>query len=361
MKAERMIVTTTDTVPGWELDSVLGPICAHVVAGTGFISDFGAGISDVFGGRSGGYQKQLEAITEEAISALSEKALALGADCVIGLRTDQDEISGKGKQMFMVTATGTAVKARKLERAGTEMGDSLWAVSAQDLDTGCELRLLMASVKDNPEARLNEVQRAVLLRTRNSSIGPALLRSYDIRLQRFPDADWVGSDTLFLHRYFRVLDRTAAIEIIYYGIATYSSLRAELSSMVVENLLFDFRSISRLLEHADFGVRRTALGLCLAFQPTYVAQDVESLMLLAEKVRSAFPCRAQRVEEKGLLSRSVREKWLCECGTRFDTESDRCTTCGRDLCGFYCNELTPASVIESLRQRSTTLGAVLRG
>ena len=51
------------------------------------------------------------------------RAKALGANAVVGLKIEFDEISGKGKSMFMVTAYGTAViispeveKIKKTER-----------------------------------------------------------------------------------------------------------------------------------------------------------------------------------------------------------------------------------------------------
>ena len=84
-----------------KIESYLGPISAHIVAGTGFFSDFTAGFSDIFGGRSQSYQKQLSAINEEAVELLKKKAILLGGTAIVGLHIDHDEISGKAKQMFM--------------------------------------------------------------------------------------------------------------------------------------------------------------------------------------------------------------------------------------------------------------------
>lgn len=39
-------------------------------------------------------------IYKEAIETLSDRAQRLGANCIVGLRTDIDEISGKGTQML---------------------------------------------------------------------------------------------------------------------------------------------------------------------------------------------------------------------------------------------------------------------
>ena len=50
----------------------------------------------------------MEELYDEALDEISEKAQLLGANAVLGLRIDMDNISGKGMSMFMITATGTA-------------------------------------------------------------------------------------------------------------------------------------------------------------------------------------------------------------------------------------------------------------
>ena len=107
-------MTTTSSIDGWEIVDYLGMVSAHVVAGTNIFSDIFAGLSDVFGGRSETYQNQLSAINNEAIHLLRQKTAVLGGNLILGIRIDHDEISGKGKSMFMVTAAGTAVNAHRL-------------------------------------------------------------------------------------------------------------------------------------------------------------------------------------------------------------------------------------------------------
>ena len=81
-----------------------------MVIGTGFFSDFIATFSDFFGGMSGTYREQMDTLYERAYDAISQKARTAGANAILGFKMDFDEISGKGKQMFMVSVSGTAVK-----------------------------------------------------------------------------------------------------------------------------------------------------------------------------------------------------------------------------------------------------------
>jgi len=104
-----VLVTTTSTLSNINIVKYLKPVSAHLVAGTGFGSDFLASFTDLVGGRSNSYQKQLTRLYNDAIANLKVAAFEIGANCVLGLSIDMDEISGKGKAMFMLTATGTAV------------------------------------------------------------------------------------------------------------------------------------------------------------------------------------------------------------------------------------------------------------
>ena len=66
-----------------------------------------AGFSDIFGGRSQSYRKQLASLQQEVVAELMLEGKRRGGNWVIGVRVDMDEISGQGKQMFMVTGIGT--------------------------------------------------------------------------------------------------------------------------------------------------------------------------------------------------------------------------------------------------------------
>jgi len=92
-----MLVTTTSTVDGKQVQEYLGVINAQSIIGANIFKDIFAGLRDVFGGRSKTYEKVLEQAKEDALRELSEKAQALGA-------------IGSGGSMLMVIATGTAVR-----------------------------------------------------------------------------------------------------------------------------------------------------------------------------------------------------------------------------------------------------------
>lgn len=105
-----MIITTTTSIEGAHITEYIQLVSANIVIGTNFFSDFAASFTDFFGGRSSTYQRKLDDVYAAAIKEVEEKAAHIGADAVVGLKMDFNEISGKGKTMFMVSAVGTAVK-----------------------------------------------------------------------------------------------------------------------------------------------------------------------------------------------------------------------------------------------------------
>ena len=73
------------------------------------LKDLGAGLRNVFGGRSKGYEEELLRAREEALQEMSQRAQAMGADAVVGVKMDY-EVVGSDNGMLMVTCSGTAVK-----------------------------------------------------------------------------------------------------------------------------------------------------------------------------------------------------------------------------------------------------------
>jgi uncharacterized protein YbjQ (UPF0145 family) len=104
-----MIVTTTSTLQGKEIQEYLGIVSGEVILGANVVRDFLAGITDIIGGRSGAYESKLQEGRELAIREMTEKASRLGANGIIGVDLDFETLR---EGMMMVIATGTAVKVK---------------------------------------------------------------------------------------------------------------------------------------------------------------------------------------------------------------------------------------------------------
>ena len=108
-----MIIATTNYIPGMEVVEYKGLATGEVVAGINVIKDIGAGIRNLFGGRVQGYEDEIIQARAEVLKELEARAEEMGANAVIGVRIDFDALGSDGDNMFLVTATGTAVVVKQ--------------------------------------------------------------------------------------------------------------------------------------------------------------------------------------------------------------------------------------------------------
>jgi uncharacterized protein YbjQ (UPF0145 family) len=110
-----MILSTTDGIQGAVVEEYLGIVTAEVVYGSNALRDFFAGIRDIVGGRTGGYERVFERGHQDAIVELERRADRLGADAVIGIEFDTGSINvDETGALLLITATGTAVRLQAL-------------------------------------------------------------------------------------------------------------------------------------------------------------------------------------------------------------------------------------------------------
>jgi uncharacterized protein YbjQ (UPF0145 family) len=104
-----MIVSTTNQLDGRKVSSYLGIVTGEAIMGANIFRDLFAGIRDIVGGRSQGWEKEIQRAREISLQEMESRAQALGADAILGVDLDY-EVVGKHGSMMMVTASGTAVK-----------------------------------------------------------------------------------------------------------------------------------------------------------------------------------------------------------------------------------------------------------
>jgi len=104
-----MIATTTHSIEGKQITQYLGVVTSQTIIGANFFKDILGGLRDIFGGRSGTYEKVLDEAKGYALSELIQKAKSMGANAVVGIDLDYETVGSNGS-MLMVSASGTAVK-----------------------------------------------------------------------------------------------------------------------------------------------------------------------------------------------------------------------------------------------------------
>lgn len=112
---EKVILTTTPSLEGYEVEKTIEIITSECVYGMNLFKDLFASFSDIFGGRSNTIQNTLKQARVNCLNELKKEAISVGANAVIGVKLDYSEFSGQGKSMLFLVASGTAVVVRKKE------------------------------------------------------------------------------------------------------------------------------------------------------------------------------------------------------------------------------------------------------
>ena len=103
-----MIVTTTNSIEGSPIREYRGIVFGEVITGINVFKDIGAGLRNFFGGRSAGYEEELQNARNAALDEMCRRAERAGANAVVGVDIDY-EVLGTDNGMLMVSASGTAV------------------------------------------------------------------------------------------------------------------------------------------------------------------------------------------------------------------------------------------------------------
>jgi len=108
--AQGLIVTTESVLSGYQVEERIDVITAECVFGMNIFKDFFAGVRDIFGGRSKASQQVLRDARRTCLIELRREALIVGANAIIAVDLDYSEISGDGKSMLFMVASGTACR-----------------------------------------------------------------------------------------------------------------------------------------------------------------------------------------------------------------------------------------------------------
>ncbi len=105
-----MLISTTNELPGYEIEEVFGEVFGLTVRSRNVGSQFGAGLKSMIGGELKGMTKALHDSRQQVIDRMCQEAEAKGGNAIVAMRFDTSEM---GNTWTEICAYGTAVKARK--------------------------------------------------------------------------------------------------------------------------------------------------------------------------------------------------------------------------------------------------------
>lgn len=110
VSVDEFAISTANDIPGFEIIETKGFIYGLTVRSRGAGGQIGAGIKSLFGGEITQYVKMMEESREEALHRAINHAKELGANGIVAIRFDSNEISDVMQEILVY---GTAVVVQK--------------------------------------------------------------------------------------------------------------------------------------------------------------------------------------------------------------------------------------------------------
>ena len=101
------MLTTGFSFEGYHITEYLSIVTGETVMGTGYFSDIGASISDLFGAEASAYSEKLRTAKRDVLNIMIKHSTDLGGNAIIGISYGFMTFSGN---MIGVSVTGTSVK-----------------------------------------------------------------------------------------------------------------------------------------------------------------------------------------------------------------------------------------------------------
>ncbi len=105
-----MIVTTTDYIPGYEIEEIIGVVMGNTVRAKHIGKDILAGLKNIIGGEIEEYTEMLKDARIEAMNRMINEAKKIGANAVINVRFATSQTMAGAAELL---AYGTAVKIKR--------------------------------------------------------------------------------------------------------------------------------------------------------------------------------------------------------------------------------------------------------
>lgn len=103
---EHMLIVTTNGIPGYRIEAVLGQVMGMAARSANFGSNIAAGLRSFGGGELPELTKVVYESRNEVISRTWSECVRRGGNAIVGLRFDTGEL---GKNLTEICAYGTAV------------------------------------------------------------------------------------------------------------------------------------------------------------------------------------------------------------------------------------------------------------
>lgn len=334
-----IIITTTNLIDGAEITQYLGIVNESIVVGTNLFSDLFAGVSDIFGGKSKSYQKELQDLYSYVLDGLIDKAKVKKADAIVGLKIDFDELSGQGKSMFMMNAIGTAVKTIQTNSHPNNQ------IANRVLDRDefeKNKKILQIKEKIRHGEQIEEADFQFILANRI----PACEKSFYTILNNPPEIAYNNNlfnfyRDLFID-YIGLFPYSQKIEMIYPYIEKYENLGSAILELIKEFHIINFSYVKDAITSRETPRQHFVLNFIGFPNESYTPDNIEDYKEIISLIKENIAYNYD--------GSTPNDKWECSCGKKNSPDKQYCSKCLKDVYGFTRDEINPTQAIESIQE-----------
>lgn len=327
-------IVTTPYIEDAKTIKYKGIVTANEVVGVNAISDTIASFSDFFGGMSGEYRSKLDTLKDAVIRMIEQEAKQRGANAVIGFNISFNEVSGKGKQMFMASAVGTAVVVEYKNNNESE-GDEVSSASIAEEDL--QFLLLAQNGVDAMKRFENvpEESKNAIVSIAKKEWLPVIVQYYIDAKKAYDGRSDNKNTPYFVSTYSGNFNIEYLKKLPINEVATdlYSRLNSDDKKYVISLIkAAGIISYKHILDSINSLSVFELLDILNVKKEKYNISDIKYMSQISEYLHN-LPVVAKEGEYKSGMFGKKEIKLLCRCGKPMG-ENGRCTECGRDKYGL---------------------------
>jgi uncharacterized protein YbjQ (UPF0145 family) len=319
-----IIVTTTDCIENHRIAEYIDILRSSSFVGTELA------LTDLFADPTRKYRRKLDTIYDGALQEIRQKALAVGADAVVGVHTDFQEIFSKGKARFLVSVVGTAVRLERKPEKGEELTDNIvtqYRLRRSQLQV--VLRRKLENESFNPDAKDWEN----IIRYALYDLASMLYKRYLVLASETISSVSLVEKKLFLDNFvpfLRGMDYESAAEVVYGDTETAPFVFCK---VVKECNLFYPQKVASIMTSEN---KHTVIALLDSDKPLYTKEDLKYMISIAEYLDN-LPDTGRYIEGRDGLFAKSGTLLVCERGHTSAVELGGHCTCQLEGSGAICN------------------------
>lgn len=296
-----IIVTTTDRIENCRISRYIGILRSSAVVGAE------VALADFFADASRNYRRKLDGIYNSALQDIRLKAAAAGADAIIGLHSEFQDVFAKGKTRFVVSLIGTAVRLEQCCADGQPRqggGVTQFDLSRNLLSVNLLRQLEKPGFNPGADDWDNIVRYALY------DVAPQLYRRYLVLASETIGSSHPSEKRLLLDNFIPFLqsmDYEQAAEIVYSDTTT--------SPYVFRNVvkacnLFHPQKVAQMMTPKN---KHTVISLLDCDKPVYDRKDLEYMSAIVEYLDN-LPDTGHYEEGRDGLFSKTGTMLVCERG-----------------------------------------------